>query len=54
MHCYEPDGTLIGTVRLPEVCANVTFGGADGSTLFMTANTSLYSLRVRVRGAAAG
>ena len=53
LHCYEPDGALLGTIRLPEVCANVVFGGIDRSTLYMTANTSLYSLRVRVRGAAA-
>ncbi|MFW2336371.1 SMP-30/gluconolactonase/LRE family protein [Ilumatobacter sp.] len=51
VHCYEPDGTLLGTIRLPEVCANLVFGGDDRSTLFMTADTSLYSLRVRVRGA---
>ena len=51
VHCYDPDGTLLGTIRLPEVCANVEFGGADRSTLFMTANTSLYSLRVRATGA---
>ncbi len=51
VHCYLVDGTLLGTVRLPEVCANLVFGGADRSTLFMTANTSLYSLRVRVAGA---
>ncbi|MEJ7800619.1 MAG: SMP-30/gluconolactonase/LRE family protein [Ilumatobacter sp.] len=50
VHCYLPDGNLIGTIRLPEVCANVEFGGADLRTLFMTANTSLYSLRVAARG----
>jgi gluconolactonase len=51
VHCYEPDGTLLATLRLPEVCANVEFGGADRCTLYMTANTSLYSLRVGVAGA---
>lgn len=51
VHCYDPDGTLLGTIRLPEVCANVVFGGAGGRTLFMAANTSLYSLELRVRGA---
>jgi len=50
VHCYDADGTLLGTVRLPEVCANVEFGGADGRTLYMTANTSLYRLRVGVAG----
>jgi gluconolactonase len=50
VHCYLTDGTLIGTVRLPEVCANVEFGGPDRRTLYMTANTSLYSIRLRVSG----
>ena len=50
VHCYSLDGSLLGTVRLPEVCANVEFGGPDRRTLYMTANTSLYSLRVAVAG----
>lgn len=50
VHCYLPDGTLLGTIRLPEVCANVVFGASDRRTLFMTANTSLYSIRLRVSG----
>jgi len=53
VHCYEPDGTLLGTVRLPEVCANVEFGGPDGTSLYMTANTSLYRVTVAVAGATA-
>jgi gluconolactonase len=51
VHCYDTNGTLLGTVRLPEVCANVEFGGADKRTLYMTANTSLYSLRLAAVGA---
>lgn len=51
VHCYDTNGTLLGTVRLPEVCANVEFGGADKQTLYMTANTSLYSLRLAAVGA---
>lgn len=51
VHCYEPAGTLLGTIRLPEVCANVEFGGPQRRTLYMTANTSLYAVEVRVRGA---
>lgn len=50
VHCYVPDGTLIGTIRLPEVCANLEFGGPDRSTLYMTATTSLYALEVAVQG----
>jgi gluconolactonase len=51
VHCYEPDGTLLGTIRLPEVCANLVFGGPTGTTLYLTANTSLYAVDVAVAGA---
>jgi len=50
VHCYDPDGTLLGTIRLRETCANVEFGGDDKRTLFMTATTSLYALDVAVAG----
>jgi gluconolactonase len=51
VHCHEPDGTLIGTLRLPEVCANVEFGGPERRTLYMTATTSLYRIDLNVGGA---
>jgi gluconolactonase len=50
VHCYTPEGSLLGTIRLPETCANLEFGGADRSTLFMTATTSLYALDLAVSG----
>jgi gluconolactonase len=46
-----PDGATIGVIRLPEVCANVCFGGAKRNRLFMTASQSLYAVYVNVRGA---
>ena len=46
-----PDGETIGVIRLPEVCANICFGGAKRNRLFMTASQSLYSVYVGVRGA---
>ena len=46
-----PDGDTIGVIRLPEVCANICFGGAKRNRLFMTASQSLYSVYVGVRGA---
>ena len=46
-----PDGETIGGIRLPEVCANVCFGGAKRNRLFMTASQSLYSVYVGVAGA---
>ncbi len=48
-HCYAPDGTLIGKVKLPERAANLTFGGHNGKTLFLTGTTSLYSVPVNAR-----
>ena len=29
VHCYDPDGTLIGKILIPEIVANVTFGGRE-------------------------
>jgi gluconolactonase len=46
-----PDGVTIGVIRLPEVCANVCFGGSKRNRLFMTASQSLYSVYVGARGA---
>jgi len=46
-----PDGQRIGMIRLPEVCANVCFGGAKRNRLFMTASQSLYAVYVGVKGA---
>jgi gluconolactonase len=47
---FAPDGTRLGIIRTPEVPANVAFGGPDLRTLFLTARTSIYTLRVRVPG----
>ena len=46
-----PDGTQIGAIRLPEICANVAFGGSRRNRLFMTASQSLYAMHVGVAGA---
>jgi gluconolactonase len=51
VHCYAPDGTLIGKIHLPEPCANLCFGGRKKNRLFMTAGQSLYSLYVDAIGA---
>jgi len=47
----DPNGERIGMIRLPEVCANVCFGGARRNRLFMTASQSLYAVYVGVQGA---
>lgn len=51
VHCYDPDGTLIGRLRVPEPVSNVAFGGPKNNRLFITATTSLYSLVMSVTGA---
>ncbi len=47
---FAPDGTRIGIIEMPEVCANIAFGGPDLRILFCTASTSVYVLRVRTPG----
>jgi len=47
---FAPDGTRLGIIRTPEVPANLAFGGPDLRTLFLTARTSVYTLRVNVPG----
>ena len=54
VHCLDPDGTLIGKVRVPEIVANVTFGGPRRNRLFVCGTTSLYSVHLAVNGAAPG
>lgn len=51
VHVFAPDGKLLGVILLPETCANVCFGGTDRDRLFMTATTSLYSVRTKTRAA---
>lgn len=51
LHCYHPDGTLLGKLRLPEEAANLTFGGRQRNQLYVTATSSLYTLRVNFAGA---
>lgn len=48
---FSPKGELLGRLRLPEVPANLCFGGPDHKHLFLTARTSVYLLRTQVRGA---
>jgi gluconolactonase len=54
VHVFNPDGTLIGRIDLPERCANVAFGGTYRNRLFMAASTSLYALYVNTQGALGG
>jgi gluconolactonase len=51
---FNPAGKLIGRIRLPEVCANLTFGGPKRDRLFMAASQSLYMMETATQGAAPG
>lgn len=46
----SPEGKSLGAILIPEFCSNVTFGGADGRTLYMTCSKKVYSLEMKVRG----
>ena len=48
---FTADGTRIGQIVLPEICANLCFGGAAGNRLFMAASQSIYALYVNTTGA---
>jgi gluconolactonase len=51
---FTKDAKLLGRIRLPEVCANVAFGGPKRDRLFMAAGQSLYVLQTNTQGAAPG
>jgi gluconolactonase len=47
---WSSDGTHLGTIAMPEQPANLTWGGTDRSTLYITATTSVYKLQTRTHG----
>ena len=51
LHCFDPDGTLLGKLHFPEIVANFTFGGAQRNVMFVCGSTSLYAIRTNVTGA---
>jgi gluconolactonase len=50
IHVFDPQGTCLGVINMPEYTANFCFGDDDFRSLFVTASTSLYRLRVKVPG----
>ena len=50
VHAYHPDGTLLGKILLPEIVANVCFGGPKRNRLFICATSSLYAVHLNVNG----
>jgi gluconolactonase len=51
VHVFAPDGQRIGMILLPEICANLCFGGQKRNRLFMVASQSLYAVYVEAQGA---
>jgi gluconolactonase len=51
VHCFAPDGTLLGKILVPQTVANLTFGGPRRNRLFITATTSLYAVYLATTGA---
>lgn len=50
IHCYHPDGTLIGKVFIPEEVSNLCFGGPKRNRMFITASTSVYTVLLASSG----
>jgi gluconolactonase len=51
VHVFAPEGKLLGRILVPEQPSNLCFGGPKGTTLFITARRSLYSIELKVRDA---
>jgi gluconolactonase len=51
VHVFNPGGDRVAHIRLPEMCANLCFGGPHRNRLFMTASQSLYAVYVHTQGA---
>jgi gluconolactonase len=47
----SPEGKHLGTIKGPELPANFAWGDSDGRTLYMTARTGLYRIRLNIPGA---
>src|SRR5215467_5094471 len=46
----SPEGKHLGTIKVPERVSNVAWGDADGKTLYITASTSLYRIKLSATG----
>ena len=46
----SPDGKHLGTIKVPERVANVAWGDKDAKTLYVTASTSIYRIKLKIPG----
>jgi gluconolactonase len=51
IHCFNPQGKLIGQIELPETGANLCLGGEKRNRWFIAASTSVYAVYVETQGA---
>ena len=47
---FSPDGDLLGIIETPEVPTNLAWGDRDYKTLYITANTSVYRIPLKISG----
>lgn len=50
LQVFDPSGKALGIIEIPEHPANVSFGGKDNQTLYVTARTSVYSVQTKATG----
>lgn len=50
VHCLNSDGVLVGKIHIPEVVANVCFGGEKMNRLYICGTTTLYATYLNVSG----
>lgn len=46
----SPEGKHLGTIKVPEVVSNVAWGDKDGKTLYITASTTLFRIKLKAAG----
>lgn len=54
VHVLTPDGRELGRIRTPKTAANLCFGGASGTTLFITATDALWAIETNESAADIG
>jgi gluconolactonase len=50
VHVFDPSGAYLGRIKAPEHCSNMAWGDADWQTLYITARTSVYRMRLGIQG----
>ena len=48
--CFNPQGEVIGQLLLPDLVANLTFGGENNNILYVTSSSNLYSMELNQKG----